>query len=121
MAFMDRTETGRAHLEIGGTAMLSTPDVQALIEAHCPALPPLTVPLELALYRVLRQDVHADQDMPAFTRSAMDGYLVLADEPPGLLQVAGEVRPGSPAQPPTPGTCLRVFTGPPCPIAEPSW
>ena len=91
--------------------MKSTAEVQALLDARCPVLPPVPVPLADALFRVLRQDVVAGQDMPAFTRSAMDGYLVLAGEPPGLLALAGEVRPGAPERMPAPGTCLRVFTG----------
>ena len=91
--------------------MLSSTDVQALIDLHCQCLPAEPVPLSEALYRVLRQDVVAKQDMPSFTRSAMDGYLVLAEELPGQFELAGEVRPGGPAQMPAPGTCLRVFTG----------
>lgn len=74
-------------------------------------LAPERVALGSVLGRVLREEVVADGDMPAFSRSAMDGYLILEGESERSLSISGEVRPSALAQMPTPGTAIRVFTG----------
>lgn len=74
-------------------------------------LAPERVTLGSALGRVLREDVVADADMPGFSRSAMDGFLVLEGETERVLSIAGEVVPGDLAQMPVPGFAIRVFTG----------
>lgn len=74
-------------------------------------LAPERVELGCALGRVLREDAVADADMPGFSRSAMDGYLILEGETERMLSVAGEVVPGDLAQMPVPGSAIRVFTG----------
>jgi len=62
------------------------------------------VGLEQALGRVLAEDVAAPEDMPAFSRSAVDGYAVIAADTAGageampvLLRLAGAVEMGKPA------------------------
>ena len=39
-----------------------------------------TVPLHLALGRVLAENIYADRDYPPFNRSAMDGYACRAED-----------------------------------------
>lgn len=46
----------------------------------------LTVKLSQALNRVLAEDVIADEDLPRFDRSAVDGYAIKAEETVGLSQ-----------------------------------
>ncbi len=46
-------------------------------------VPEETVPLAEACGRVLAADVHADVDIPGFTRSVMDGYAVRAADTTG--------------------------------------
>ena len=60
-----------------------------------------TVPLEDALGRTLSQDLIAQEDLPGFLRSTMDGYAVRAKDTfgaseslPALLRVSGEVLMG---------------------------
>jgi molybdopterin molybdotransferase len=55
------------------------------------------VPLREALGRVLAEDVSAEDDLPPFDSSAMDGYAVIAG-PAGDLEVVDESRAGHPAQ-----------------------
>lgn len=74
-------------------------------------LAPERVELGSAFGRVLREDAVADADMPGFSRSAMDGFLVLEGETERMLSVAGEVLPGDLAQMPVPGSAIRVYTG----------
>jgi molybdopterin molybdotransferase len=58
-----------------------------------------TVELRHALGRVLAEEVHAPDDVPAFDNSAMDGFAVrAADSGPGArLRIVGESRAGAPA------------------------
>ena len=52
------------------------------------------IALESAAGRVLAEDVAADRDSPALSRSVRDGYAVRAADLPGDLAVIGEVRAG---------------------------
>lgn len=82
-----------------------------------------TVPISEADGRILREDIFASLDLPAFTNSAMDGYAVRS----------ADLAPASPAAPVRlhlrskipagtvmlealgPGQCARIFTGSPLP------
>lgn len=67
-----------------------------------------------AFGRVLRQDLTARADMPAFDYSAMDGYAVQTAEfasTPLSLPVVGESQTGHPAPKLQPKTTCRIFTG----------
>jgi len=76
--------------------------------------------LEQAVGRVLRSEVRADRDFPAFDRVMMDGYaLRFTDWAAGrrLFQVAGTAPAGRErvVLPDEPGACVEVMTGAPCP------
>jgi len=60
--------------------MVSLTDARALIAKNISPLRATVSPLMQALGRVLRQDAVARQDLPAFDRSAMDGYAVAAGD-----------------------------------------
>jgi molybdopterin molybdotransferase len=61
--------------------------------------------------RVLREDISAPEDMPAFDRSAMDGYAVGPSGAEGW-QILFEVKPGeNPESELKPDECARIFTG----------
>lgn len=82
-------------------------------------LPEVMVSADEAVGLVLTQDLRADQDLPPFPNSAMDGYAVRAadvSEVPVTLPVAGEAAAGHPsARPLEPGTAVRIMTGAPIP------
>lgn len=69
------------------------------------------VPLDLALGRVLAEDVTSGIDVPPFDSSAMDGYALIAG-PEAELEVIDEARAGHPAtEAVLPGTAIRISTG----------
>ncbi len=77
------------------------------------------VGLEKALGRFLGEDVIAQEDVPAFDRSTVDGFAVrsadlrgCSDSIPAILQKTGESLMGHSYDIPlTPGTCVYVPTG----------
>ena len=89
-----------------------------LTRAPCP---PKTeqVALADALGRVLGEDLHAPNDVPAWDNSAMDGYALRASDLPGnggVLPLGGRIAAGNAAQTPlAPGQAVRIFTGAPLP------
>lgn len=93
--------------------MLSVDQVWALIDQKVTARPTQSVPLDAALGRRLAEDVHADVDQPAFTRSAIDGFVVPEGSPPGQYRIVGEVSPGQPASSRVlqKGEAMKIFTG----------
>ena len=78
-----------------------------------------TVPLDAALGRVLAQDVCADEYVPDFDRSTVDGYALRAsdtfgcsDAIPAILNLVGEVQMGEQTALSLPrGACAYVPTG----------
>jgi molybdopterin molybdotransferase len=75
-------------------------------------LEPAPRPLSRALGCVLREEACAPEDMPAFDRSAMDGYAIGAEDDSSRFLIAGEARPGSrPDFTVRHGECARIFTG----------
>lgn len=88
--------------------------VVAAIREHGP-LATETVALADADSRVLREEVAADRDMPPFTRSAMDGYAVRAQdtrEAPVSLEVIEQIPAGyEPTRVIGPGQASKIMTG----------
>ncbi len=75
-----------------------------------------TVDLPDALRRVLAEDVRADRDAPASTRSVRDGFAVRFIDLPGTLRVIGEVRAGeSTKRTLAAGEAIEIMTGAPLP------
>lgn len=96
--------------------MLSVTEARALIAQIVHVLPPLRVPLAQARGRTLRESVVAEEDMPGFDRSAMDGYAIRAEDPAAEFRVVCDIPAGTvPVRGIGPGECARVFTGSPIP------
>jgi len=92
--------------------MLSLAEARTLIEQMVHPLEPVNLPLAAARGRVLREDILSPEEMPAFDRSAMDGYAVGATDPAERFRVVLEVQPGhAPAGKIGAGECARIFTG----------
>lgn len=86
------------------------------------AWPTERVPLDAARGRVLAAAVRAEEQLPSFDNSGMDGYAVRAAEVAGAsaeqpvrLPVAGDVPAGAPVGDLAPGTTVRIMTGAPVP------
>ena len=66
--------------------------------------------------RVLAEDVAADRDVPALSRSVRDGFAVRAADLPGELEVIGEVRAGDQFSGAVGrGQAVEIMTGAPVP------
>lgn len=78
-----------------------------------------TLPLEEALGRVLSKDIVSPEDLPGFSRSAMDGYAVRAkntfgasESLPALFEIMGEVSMGqTPKRAVGEGQAIKISTG----------
>ena len=92
--------------------MTRVTEAQELIRKHAAALAEEAVPLAKAHGRMLREPVASAEDVPAFDRSAMDGYAVLANDPAEELEVVAEIRAGqSLDRELQPGEAIRILTG----------
>ncbi len=100
-------------------AMHSFRDALDLLLKHTPLLPAERCRIEAAAGRVLRREIRADRDVPAYDRVMMDGYaLRSADLLAGrAFHVAGQAPAGRETSnlPDEPGSCLEVMTGAPLP------
>ena len=86
-------------------------EARARVLAAAAPLPPERVQLGEALGRVLAEDAVAQEDLPPFDSSAMDGYAV-GDPEAGELPVRGEARAGHPfARALAPGEAIAISTG----------
>lgn len=103
--------------------MLSFREARELISLQVPVLASEQKKLPEVLNRVLAADVPADDDIPPFDNSSMDGYALRASEsvPPSgtgrvRLNVVGEAMAGGVIQRSLdPGTAIRIMTGAPVP------
>ena len=79
----------------------------------------LVLPLTEVIGRAIAHDVVAVEGVPAFDRSTVDGFAVVASDTfgcsealPALLELAGEIEMGAaPSCACAPGACVRIPTG----------
>jgi molybdopterin molybdotransferase len=86
------------------------------VRAGRTAEPPEEVLLESVAGRVLAENIAADRDIPAVSRSVRDGYAVRAADLPGGLRIVGEVRAGEDFSGTLhAGEAIEIMTGAPIP------
>jgi molybdopterin molybdotransferase len=103
--------------------MLSVADAQQIILKHVEPCGAEAIFLSEALGRVLAQAVTAEEDLPPFDNSGMDGYAVRASdvaqatrETPITLQVVADIAAGHPSAVVIGlGQAARIMTGAPVP------
>ena len=102
--------------------MISVEEALERILAEIMPLDVVQVPLAESLGQVLAQEVIAQEDMPPFANSAMDGFALLSKDSqprggqPPRLRVTGGVAAGYVADHAvTGGTAMRIMTGAPVP------
>jgi molybdopterin molybdotransferase len=91
-------------------------EAQARVIGACTPLPPTVVALDDALGLVLAEEVVADQLVPPFANTAMDGFALRASDTDGApvrLRVVGDLAAGAdPAGVVVgPGEAVRIMTG----------
>lgn len=88
---------------------------QQILDAITP-LAPRSIALRDARGLVLAQDVVANEFVPPFANTGMDGYAVRCADTPGTLRVVGELPAGTaPTIPVGAGEAIRIMTGAPIP------
>ena len=105
------------------TEYLTVQEALTAVLAGVSVLPAEQVSLLDGLGRVLAQSVVADDSLPPFANSSMDGYaLIAADlsgataENPAVLRVVGDIAAGAmPTVDVKSGTAVRIMTGAPVP------
>ncbi|GCE11655.1 molybdopterin molybdotransferase MoeA [Tengunoibacter tsumagoiensis] len=102
--------------------MLSVEDALSQMLAKITALPTVQVSLSEAQGLLLATDVIAQEEMPPFANSAMDGFALrssdvqIQDGQSSPLRIIGEVPAGSVSTKTIqPGTTMRIMTGAPIP------
>jgi len=73
------------------------------------------VPLVEALNRILAEDMVAEQDLPRFDRSAVDGYAIIAEDTSGASQFKPKILGLAEKDELTEGQARQVWTGNPVP------
>ena len=92
--------------------MISIEDARALFAQYIMPGSAVRAPLAQAHGHVLAQAALAGEEMPAFNRSAMDGYALHADDPAERFRVVAEIEAGAVCERSIgPGECARIFTG----------
>jgi molybdopterin molybdotransferase len=102
--------------------MISVEEALERILAAISPLPAVTIPLAEATGLVLAEDITAEEDLPPFANSAMDGYALRSADSrpqagqPARLRVIGTIAAGYVAERAVePGTTMRIMTGAPIP------
>ena len=92
--------------------MKSSEEVWRLLHDQVVPRDAVACPLDQAFGRVLRVDVKAREDQPAFDRSAVDGFAVMSGDASESFRIVGEIRAGDwkPAKL-SGGEALRIATG----------
>ncbi|MBA3267924.1 MAG: molybdopterin molybdotransferase MoeA [Acidimicrobiia bacterium] len=99
--------------------MISVEDARGHILGACASLAPRPLPLLEAAGCVIAESIVAEEDVPAFANTAMDGYAVRAvdtDDVPARLTVIGTLAAGTePDMHVGAGEAVRIMTGAPLP------
>jgi molybdopterin molybdotransferase len=104
---------------LGDRKLIEIEEARAAVLGRAAPLPAESVPLGVALGRVLAEGLSSDEPVPGFDNSAMDGFAVRARDTAGArpgspvaLREAGESRAGRPAESVlAAGEAIRISTG----------
>ena len=104
-------------------SLLSVDEARSRILSHFKPIGTETLPLAECACRVLATDVAAQNNLPSFDNSAMDGFAVIASDladaapsSPRTLKVVADIPAGtSPDVTLIPGQAARIMTGAPMP------
>ena len=96
--------------------MIPLAEAQSTILDAITTLEPRLFESRAARGLVLAQDVVANEPVPPFANTGMDGYAVRAADTPGTLRVVGDLPAGhAPTIAVGPGEAIRIMTGAPIP------
>ena len=100
--------------------MISVKEAKERLFKAVKELPAENVLITVACGRVLCQDIFAKIDMPPFSQSAVDGFVIIADDHSNLgtgqIHVEGEIKAGdAPLRHVKKNSAYRIYTGAPIP------
>ena len=96
--------------------MITFEEAQQIIISSIKLLDTEEIFFQDASGRILADAVFADDDMPPFSRSAMDGFALRAEDQDMLLDIIEEIPAGKfPAKKIGKGQCAKIMTGAPIP------
>ncbi len=99
--------------------MIEFEEALKIILKNTGTLPAEQAPVDEAIGRILREDIHSKIDMPPFDKSAVDGYAVNASDVkkvPARLRCLGLIQAGeSFGRRLARGECVKIMTGAPMP------
>lgn len=100
--------------------MISLAEALEFVLSGCLPAAPVRVPLAAALGCITAEEIMANEQVPPFANTAVDGYAVLASDTavvPVTLKVTGTVRAGMSGtdSPVGPRCAVRIMTGAPVP------
>jgi molybdopterin molybdotransferase len=96
--------------------MITVGEVWELLRRDVSMCEAVETELADAVGGILREDVRAPEDQPAFDRSAVDGYVLRIDDASDKFRVTGEIRAGDGRHHELVlGQALRISTGAPVP------
>jgi len=104
-------------------ALISLEAARRRVLAQCPPIRPRAVPLAEALGCATSVPIRAEEAVPPFDNTAVDGFAVRSAEVVGAapdhpvhLRVIATIAAGAPPEPPVgPGQAVRILTGAPLP------
>jgi molybdopterin molybdotransferase len=92
--------------------MITLKEATEIIRSVKPDTRTERIPLQHSLKRVLAEDIATDTDIPAFDRSAMDGFACRKADLENTLKVIGEIPAGmDPVRALSKNECMRIMTG----------
>lgn len=96
--------------------MINIEEALTIIQQQVRPLPAISLPFQEALGYVLAEDIFANEPMPPFAASSVDGFAVVAADGAGLRRLVGDQTAGYVDDLRVePGTAARVTTGAPVP------
>ncbi len=92
--------------------MIALSEALATLDRAARPFPTEELPVQSSLGRMLVEPIRAESDIPAFSRSAMDGFAVRRSDLSDTLTITETVAAGQvPSGPLEPGTAVRIMTG----------
>src|SRR6195952_2776406 len=95
--------------------MITVEEAEKIILAQATDYGAEIMPFELALGRVLAEDIRADRDLPPFNRVTMDGIAVsyrAIEQGISSFQIKATQAAGdNPVEIDNPGECIEIMTG----------
>eukprot|EP01117_Protostelium_nocturnum_P017997 TRINITY_DN741_c0_g2_i1.p1 TRINITY_DN741_c0_g2~~TRINITY_DN741_c0_g2_i1.p1 ORF type:complete len:745 (+),score=250.81 TRINITY_DN741_c0_g2_i1:84-2318(+) len=90
----EKEDANNPRRKVSPWPMLPVPEALEIVLGHTQVLPTSWVSLEESIGLILSEDIRAKDSLPPFRASIKDGFVVLAEDGPGVYPVVGTVTAG---------------------------